>query len=410
MRHFILAALCAWAASAQTLTPPAELANSERLLTPRSGEKTFRCSVHGVKPALDFGLHLKSGYTFQLPLSSSPVSGRTGAIVLRVTPAGGAPAYFSDHLQLLRPGTVPEPALAIGQRITGAFFTGEGRYTVEFAFSSDDGRVCRGKWQVDARLRGNEGSVKLLLPPGAVADREAAHSAAALRPNGVPSPQRITILMNAVTPGAAEAPFLEALLERFAGAEVRLVVFVTHGPPLPGTLLFAPEAMELVHREGLKPEDLDGIAAAIEAGRDHARNQDLLSQTDIWELLADLLHRERRAQPPPDLVLFLGVRNPAWFRIPPHFLEGEPSQSGRVFYLQYTGCTELLWLPPDNINGLAPSHRFPNRRCPANDLPGGDLPDSIEQTVRLLKGQTLPFYSPAGLAQAIKAIKQAAGR
>ena len=78
MRRFTLAALCAWAAAAQTLVPPAEVPKVAGILEPRAGEKSRYCSVLYAQPKLNYSFRFRFAYSLQAPVRQTQVPGRTG--------------------------------------------------------------------------------------------------------------------------------------------------------------------------------------------------------------------------------------------------------------------------------------------------------------------------------------------
>jgi hypothetical protein len=403
MRLFALAALCACAAAAQTLIPPSGISKVAGILEKGSGERSLYCSVALEKPKLNYSFRFRFGYELQLPIKDTQERGLTGTVVFRVTPEGGeSAAYFADQFPL----AAAKGKVAEVQRVRGEFYLGEGRYQVQFAYSNGAGGVCRRRWSVEARLQPKDRGLKLTAPPGAVLDRAAARSTP--RPAGPPGVRRVEILMNADVLLQGTAQLLEPLLEAFSGADIRLSAFTTHGQLTPAGI-FAPEARELVRLAGVKAADLDDIALAIDARKKAEQYRPgLLAQSDGWELLADLLRREAKTEPPADLIIFLSPRSPATYPAPPRFLEGQSALGPRVFYLKFTGCTSLLLTPEYARDGMARTTRVEGAPCPLYDDPYGDVPDLIEFAVARVGGLTFPFYSPATLAKSLASLKQAA--
>jgi hypothetical protein len=413
MRRFVVAALFAGAASAQVLVPPADVPRIASMLEPKPGEQTLRCSVEPVQPKLDYGFRFVSGYLLKIPLSEFSGTEVSGRVVLQVTPeGGGAGAYLAAPVELQpAQGNKQPDGLA-----PGVFFLGEGSYAARFAFYDGGGRVCRWQWRVKAHLNSSERSVKPALPSGGITDFPGAREATG-RSSGVRIPRRLTVLLNANSPAAA-IQLLETLLQLFPESEVRLVAFVTHGPPVPAASNASPDAKQILQIEGVKIDDLDKVARAIEPTQRWAVDyHDLANQVDGWNLVAELLHRETGRAPTPDLILFLGTREGFPGKMPPHFLEAEPAARRRVFYLQRAvnpgrpqmpaglgECREGSFWEPEPV-----THPGVRIYCPAEQRFNG-FPDGIERAVARLKGQTLPFATPAEFSKAIDVIRKALAR
>jgi hypothetical protein len=409
MRQLILATLLAAVSSAQTLINPADIPAATKALEYHEGEKNLRCDVLPSKPALNFGLRLQAGYLLEVPLVQYYGAGHTWTTTLRVTPEGGrAPAYLTDRIDL--PVTSHPEFTA---QTTGTFLLGEGRYHVEFAVTDDTGRICRKEWQIAAAPDRSERSIKVAMPPGAVADLSYSPTAGSA-PAGTPVPRRITVLMNSSPPYKPRIRFqpgtmvpggppefvdyreallgiLSSLLEKLPGTAVRLAVFDLD------------QQREVLRQDNFTLKDMAKAAHAAD-DLEHwvVTVRELQEQPGKWGLLANLIRREINEPEQSDVILFLGPRIGSAGEMPAHFLEIEKRAEERFLYLQYSLAHEGI------LTGLPPEMRTtpPDRRP---STPGGprelDPLDAIDLTVARLKGKTLTVYSPLEFAKAIETIK-----
>src|ERR1700729_1545545 len=109
---------------------PAEVSAFEDNRSP----EPLPCSVHPVKPALNFGFRFQAGYTLETSLDPYLGGRHHWYIVFRVTPKSsvgqdsGAPVFFLDSIDV----PAPRQTGFIAEN-TGAFQTGQGRYDVRWA-------------------------------------------------------------------------------------------------------------------------------------------------------------------------------------------------------------------------------------------------------------------------------------
>jgi hypothetical protein len=97
------------------------------------------------------------------------------------------------------------------------------------------------------------------------------------------------------------------------------------------------------------------------------------------DLLADLINQEVNADPPSDVVLFLGPMSRFFDRVPDSAVS-KPSAGGpQFFYFQY---------------------RSPFMRMQAT------VPDVIHRTVQKLKGKVMIIHSPGDFAKAIDQVER----
>ena len=103
------------------------------------------CTVEFIPPRLNLAFRFQDGYSARIPLDGYMGAERRSRIVFRVTRSGGQPVYFVDTVDL-----PPRQDRGFDALNTGLFFTGEGRYDVQWTMWDDLNRVCRKDWSFDA--------------------------------------------------------------------------------------------------------------------------------------------------------------------------------------------------------------------------------------------------------------------
>jgi len=357
------------------------------------------CSVHPVKPALNFGFRFQAGYTLETSLDPYVGAEHHWYIVFRVTPENGQPVYFLDSID------VPAPRRAdfIAEN-TGAFQLGEGRYNVKWSLLDDVGRVCRQEWTVDAHLTSGERSERVAMPPDTVGDLSWRPTESA---NAVAKSRYVTILLNAAIPALRRngpvvdrwgmlLSVLASLVEQMPEANVRVVAFDPE------------QQRELFRKDDFTRADMGDVAHVSNARERWAVDYQVLQNpSGKWDFLRVLEDKESHAPSPADTVIFLGVPEARFDKLPP----GMPGlQSGtRFFYLQYGFVPSM----PRNIviNGMGRGTGRGMGGISPDTMPlappGAMVqPDLIEQSVRRLNGKTFVISSPADFSKALAMIRR----
>jgi hypothetical protein len=373
--------------------------------------EALACKVHPVKPALNFGFRFQTGYTFETSLDPYLDGQHHWYVVFRVTPEdnAGPSVYFLDSIDL------PEPRQSGVSGVTGedsgAFQTGEGRYNVRWSLLDDLGRVCRQEWTVDAHPTTDERSEKIAMPPGTVGDFSWRPPATA---NTVTKSRHVTILLNAAMPKVPVMKnglpvdrwgmllsMLASVVEQMPEASLRVVAFDTQ------------QQRELFRKDDFTAKDMNDVEHVSDARERMAVDYQVLQNpAGGWDLLRDLENKEINAPSPADTVIFLGVPEGRFDKMPPG-MPG-PKTAPRFLYLKY-GPTQAI--PRYGPLGAAESGRGPTdagyRKMggatgPRSLAPPGasaaDQPDLVEQSVKHLNGKIFVVSSPADFSKALATI------
>jgi hypothetical protein len=242
----------------------------------------------------------------------------------------------------------------------------------------DAGRVFRKSWRVDVHLSHAERQVKVAMPPDTVWEFGSGGPRTPSREADDVAPRRLTIFLHAapLSPWRTRMPpsdmmtlmsTVSSLLERVPTRSVRLVLFNLD------------QQKELYRKEGFLLQDMAKVSqtmTGIELGLvDFHVLQNKRGQVD---LLTDLVNREIEAQPPSDVVLFLGPQTRSFDRVPPASLEKPPGHGPEFYYFQ-----------------IVP---FLNQRPM--------LADTIQSAVSRLGGKTMTIHTPGEFAKAIDRLEK----
>ncbi len=378
MRPLAIALLVASACAAQAIVDPARFKSVVKLVEPQAGEKPLRCEVTPIKPSLNFGFRFQAGYVVRVPLNQYSGSGHGWAMVTGITPEGGGrqPVYLVGRVTL-----PPVPKTKVELEVGGGYLLGEGRYKVKWAMFDDSDRVCRGSWRVNARLGRRERQMKLSMARDTVADFSLRDRSDRKPGADDAAPIRLTVLLNAapLVPSRTRLRasdrvlllgLLSSLLERVPARSVRLVVFNLD------------QQKTLLRQDAFAPGALGRVAQALNGTELGLVDYHVLQNPKGYvDLLAGLMNLELRAEPPSDVVVFLGPETRYVDKLPPAAL-GEP-------------------------HGAAP--QFFNLQFRPYFRAGPSLPDSISLATVKVKGKTFVIRTPADFARAIEQIERRGG-
>ena len=188
----------------------------------------------------------------------------------------------------------------------------------------DTGRVCRKSWRVDVRLSRAERMVKVAMPPDTVWEIGLRGSRTLPQGTDDAAPLRLTIFLHTAPLFPRRTRMrpndmvtlmstVSSLLERVPARSVRLVLFNLD------------QQKELYRKDDFQLQDMAQVSQAmtnIELGL--VDFQVLQNKRGHVDLLTDLVNREMQAQPPSDVVLFLGPAARFFDRVP----QASPGETG----------------------------------------------------------------------------------
>ena len=378
MRYALILALAACsAARAQSIVNNPNRLRSviAQLESPQPAEPVLRCEVSPIKPSLNYSFRYQAGYMVMLPMNQYIGSGHGWTTLTRITPEGGAhlPVYLISRISL------PQvPKTNVEASVGGGYLLGEGAYNVRWMMLDDSGRACRKSWRVDVHLSRADRKVKVAMPPDTVWELGLRGSRILPRETDDAAPLRLTIFLHTAPLFPRRTRMrpndmvtlmstVSSLLERVPARSVRLVLFNLD------------QQRELYRKEGFLLRDMAQVSQAmnnIELGL--VDFQVLQNKRGHVDLLTDLVNREIEAQPPSDVVLFLGPMTRFFDRVPQASLE-KPAEHGPQFY--YFQITPFFG-------------------------PTAALSDTIKSAMSRLGGKTIVIHTPGEFAKAIERLEK----
>ena len=370
---------------AQIPVDPDRIAEARAIFERASGERSIACEVTKLRPHLNFSLRLQAGYVASWPLKNYSGGRHWFVVLTRVTPEGSSdPAYFTQRFRI---GKIP-PGSKDKLQVDGAYFFGEGQYSIDLLVFDNEGHHCQKSWRIEAKLPGNADQIDSAQAPGSVLPAtferwNGVLPRASTKSEGEPHPRRLTILLH-VAPLYAGTNRLHAydrvllltsllsLLKQTSFSDIKLVAFNLD------------QQKELVHED---PFDSNGwnklVRASGELEVGTVSYQVLQQRRGHADLLTRLAGEELKADPPADVVLFLGptARQAEKLRLPESDAEAEAGHP-RFVYFEY----KPLWTR------------------------GGEFPDIIYHLTRSLGGKVFRIHSPREFVDAIQAVNKTDNR
>ena len=379
MRYALILALAACtAAPAQSIVNPNRARSViAQLEGGQAGEQALRCEVSAIKPSLNYSFRYQAGYMVTVPMNQYIGSGHGWTMLTRITPEGGdrKPVYLMSRIPLPQ---VPKTNVEV--RVGGGYLLGEGAYNVRWMMLDDSGRVCRKSWRVDVHLSRADRQVKVAMPPDTVWEIGLRGSRTLPRGTDDAAPLRLTIFLHTAPLFPRRTRMrpndmvtlmstVSSLLERVPARSVRLVLFNLD------------QQKELYRKEGFLLQDMAQVSQAmtnIELGL--VDFQVLQNKRGHVDLLTELVNREIEAQPPSDVVLFLGPAD-AVFR---------PRAAGRIWRSRRdTGRSSTTF--------NSPRSSVSRRATPT---------DTIKSALSRLGGKTILIHTPGEFAKAIERLEK----
>jgi hypothetical protein len=348
MRYALILALAACTETrAQSIVNPNRLRSViAQLEGAQAGEQALRCEVSPIKPLLNFSFRYQAGYVVAVPMNQYFGSGHQWRMLTRITPEGGdrKPVYLGARIPL-----PPVPKTNAESSVGGGYLLGVGVYNVRWMMLDDSGRVCRKSWRVDVHPSRADRQVKVAMPPDTVWEIGLRGSRTLPRETDDAAALRLTIFLHAAPLSPRRTHLrpndmvtlmstVSSLLERVPARSVRLVLFNLD------------QQKELYRKEDFLLRDMAQVSQAmtsIELGL--VDYQVLQNKRGHVDLLTDLLNREISAQPPSDVVLFLGPEARYFDRVPPESLEKPAGRAPQFYYFQIVPFLRQTATPADTI-------------------------------------------------------------
>jgi hypothetical protein len=406
--------------SGQWRVPRDRVAAIQHAFDTATAAPKLRCEVHPVQPALNFAFRYPTGYTAEVPLSQFRGGKHRLTTYIRVTPDGQNPLYMAsvDALPVEpasnRASTDPGVDAAVPKvsaQSRGTFVVGEGAYFVEVMIQDDLQRNCRSTWHIQTRRSGSERLLKLRTEPGAVEETRSA-SLQLSETAAHPKLSKLTILMHAA-PLPSSLSRLQpndvqrllnsvvAILEQLPAQSVRLVAFNLD------------QQAVIFRKEGFQPSHMNELQSALqqlELGKVDV--QILQHGGKATDLLAGLLAAEMGDATTADALVVMGSRARAFGAAAPETLNKLPATGPPIFYFQYKMYWPIRGVMIDPLGsgrggggrGAGRGGGRGNQDAAAGPIMPRPMPDSIEDMMKRVKGQTIAIRTPHNLSDAIQRV------
>jgi hypothetical protein len=335
------------------------------------------CDIRSYPAHLNYDFRFQSGYDIAVPLKHLAGQGNALQVFVRVAsvaPQVGVPVFLEQAVEL---PDVPARNRA-ELEMTGGYYLGTGKYSIDLAIVDHAGRTCRKHWRVETKPSGSERSVPLALAPGAVAPftfetwkHEPAETSG--------RPLRVTVFLHAI-PLSRRTVSL-----RMSDQEMLLGSLASLRAQMPGARLkvvaFNLDQQKEIFRDPVfQEEGWDNLLEAMEKEQLGTVSYKTLQRSDgHLDLLNKLIGDEINAPEPAEAVIFLGpTARQTGKQISP-LAARTPGLGPQFFYFEY----KPYWRS------------------------GNDFPDVVYRAIRQLSGKTFRIRSPSDFATAVQALRTA---
>ena len=337
----------------------------------------LKCSIEPFNPFLDFAFRFEAGFVARCALAQFEGKQDTLLSLIRITPQGHAPVVMggktkvpaipADMLEQINPSKLKNSF-----EVSGAFSTGEGRYSVTVLLRDNSERVCQKRWTIRAALRHADHSIPVALNPGTV--RPMVFHPWNGKLNGRGTGLRVTFVLDA----APIIPFEPKLQAWDRALLMESLLSLLKGIPCQSVRLAAfnlDQQKEIFEED---PLDRSGFVELEHRLHDFGLetvSYHILQRHEGWaNLLAKLANHELARDKPADAVIFLGPRVSISQKMPAGLLKARETKGPRFFYFEY----------------------FPYWQR------GGEFSDSIGLLTRAVGGTEFKIDSPGELAKDIQ--------
>ena len=358
---------------AQLIVDPVKL----RFILPEfeKDDVSLHCEVQPLKPALNYGFRFHAGYVVTVPMNQFLGPNHGWSMLTRITPVEGdrTPVYLVSSMTL-----PPVPKTKNELHIGGGYLLGEGAYDVRFMLLDDTGRTCRKNWHVDVHRNHAEQKVQVNMPPETVWELSLRGARRLPAATDDAAPVRLTIFLHTAPLFPRRTRMrpndmmtlmstVSSLLERVPARNVRLVLFNLD------------QQKELYRKEDFMLQDMAQVSQAMSGIElESVDFQTLQNRRGHVDLIADLVNREIGAEPPSDVVLFLGPGARQFDRVPQSILEKPTGRGPQFYYFQIAPIVRQAAQPAD----------------------------TIKNAIARLGGKTILIHSPGEFAKAIDRLEK----
>ena len=379
-------------ARSQEIVPPQNLPLFNRVFEVARGRRTLPCGVYIDKnPVPDFLFRQWTLVVIRCPLGLIQPD-RPLIALIRVTPNGRESTMLIKKFGLSTKAAEAAKNFEAGttganQILSGGFATGPGRYSVEVVLTDQENHYARKVARIKVGLP-RKLQIRSPLVSGAVAPLVEARWDGELVSNGY----RVTVLLNADERGGASLPAHNrvTLMEGVAGLLTQL--------PCRSVKLVAfnlDQQTEIFRQEHLSSKGFVRLERSLEQLQLATIPYEALQKGAWQDFLVKLLQEEASRSDKPDFVFFIG---PSTYGEKPlektrETLEELQAAHLRVFYFRFLNLTRTVVSYEVNSK----SHED----YPRSNIGFGEIPDRIQDFVKVCAGKTFGIDSRESLSAAI---------
>lgn len=382
-------------AHSQILVPPGDLRIADRVFEQARGNKSLPCYVE-VSTLHSTDVLFRRVTTFSIEYPSNQIQvGKPLLAFIRVTPGKRHPVVLVEQFSVtqkdaannaIKMRDLSSRGFRVRSSLSGGFATGPGRYSVEVVLTDQENHYCRKVARV--KVGANTGPIQSPLGAGTVAPLGDENWDGKMVSNG----HKITVLLDTDDrSGGTLSPVerfyllhcLAVLLGQIPSQSVRLVAFNLD------------QQLEVFRQDQLDKAGFVRLRETLEQLRFGAISYSALRKGSWQDFLLKLLRGEASNSNRSEMIIFLG---PATYgdRLPEKIkqeLTAFPSGEIRILYLRLLGSSQGV--ARQEVNGKM------HVNSPRPTIGFGDIPDRVQDYVKLLHGKTFDVDSRDPLIEVI---------
>ncbi|HZS52760.1 MAG TPA: hypothetical protein VFA65_00045 [Bryobacteraceae bacterium] len=404
-QRILVLAVLAVSASGQFQIAPERSKRLELALDEALATQTLPCDAEPTRPFLDFAFRFEIGYLVHCPLKEFGGVETPIAAYIRVQPADGTPAWFSESYRI--PGIPSDLRSKFNlQRdrkdveFSGVIASGEGEYSVELVVVDKQHRLFHRRWKTKVYAHGSETKAPVSIQPNTV---EALTFPAWEHPVSERNLNRLAVLIDAV-PMRADSTRLRAWDRAFLIEALSSVLKLLPSNSVRLVAFNLDQQREVFRSDDFNSHEEQRFSRALDELQLGKVSYQVLQQSqNVSSMLLELLENEVKAKDAADAIVVLGPTNRVSDKIPPELAASRRPGSPPIFYLKYSPIsTGRFRMPFSTIMGMREdfTHDLANLEVGGN----GEFPDIVQRAAALHDGVTINLHSPADLADALRKI------
>jgi len=381
--------------TSQVIVPTENLAVANRVFAQARAAKSLPCYVEVSKlHSTDVLFRQVTSFNIEYPSNQIQV-GKPLLAFIRVTPEKRQPVVLLEQFSLTKKDAannatkvrdLSSRGFRVRSSLSGGFATGPGRYSVEVVLTDQENHYCRKVARV--KVGANTGPIRSPLGAGTVAPLGDESWDGKVVSNG----HKITVLLDTDDrSGGTLSPVerfyllhcLAVMLGQIPSQSVRLVAFNLD------------QQLEVFRQEQLDKAGFVKLRETLEQLRLGAISYTALQKGGWQDFLLKLLRDEVANSDRSEMIIFLG---PATYgdKLPEKVkqaLADFPRSETRIYYVRLLGSSQGV--ARQEVNGKT------HVNSPRPTIGFGDIPDRVQDYVKLLHGKTFDVDSRDPLIEVI---------